>query len=60
MCCKGCLNWSNLTDNAKNPLLLPTKHHFAELLIIEWNQAVHHNGIPEKLAAVRERVILDS
>lgn len=38
----------------KNPLLLPTKHRFTELLVKERHNAVHHNGTPETLAAVRE------
>ena len=52
ICCKGRLNQSDLM---KNPLLLPTKHRFTELLVKERHNAVHHNGTPETLAAVREK-----
>ena len=52
ICCKGHLNQSDLPDNAKNPVLLPTKHHFTELLTIKRHRAVHHNGILETLAAI--------
>ena len=55
ICCKGCLNQSDLPTSMKNPLLIPTKHRFTELLVKERHNAVHHNGTPETLAAVRER-----
>ena len=55
ICCKGRLNQSDLPDDTKNPILLPTKHRFTELLIMERHNSVHHNGIPETLAAVRDR-----
>ena len=55
ICCKGRLNQSNLPLSMKNPVLLPTKHRFTELLVMERHNAVHHNGMPDTLAAVRER-----
>ena len=39
----------------KNPVLLPTKHRFTKLLVMERHNAVHHNNTPETLAPVRER-----
>jgi len=55
ICCKGRLGQSDLPESVKNPVLLPTKHRFTELLIVERHSAVHHNGIPKTLAAVREQ-----
>ena len=39
----------------KNPILLPTKHGFTELVVRSKHFAVHHDGTPATLAAVRER-----
>lgn len=39
---------------SKNPVLLPNKHRFTELLIMEKHRLVHHNGIQETLSAIRE------
>ena len=55
ICCKGRLNQSDLPLSMKNPVLLPTKHRFTELLVQEKHAAVHHDGTPEMLAAVREQ-----
>jgi len=38
----------------KNPILLPTKHGFTELLVRSKHFVVHHDGTPATLAAVRE------
>ena len=55
ICCKSRLNQSELPSSMTNPVLLPTKHRFTELLVMDRHNAVHHNGTPETLAAVRER-----
>ena len=55
ICCKGCLNQSDLPLGMKNPILLPTKHHFTELLVKKIHAAVHHDSTSETLAAVREK-----
>ena len=54
ICCRGRLNQSDLPSNTKNPILLPTKHGFTELLVRSKHFAVHHDGTPATLAAVRE------
>ena len=54
ICCRGRLNQSDLPSNTKNPILLPTKHGFTELLVQSKHFAVHHDGTPTTLAAVRE------
>ena len=52
--CKGRINQSTLPASFKNPILLPAKHPFTALLIRNHHHLVHHNGIRETLAAVRE------
>ena len=52
--CEGRINQSTLPVSSKNPILLPAKHLFTTLLIQNRHQLVHHNGIRETLAAVRE------
>jgi len=54
ICCKGRLDHGDLPVNSKNPVLVPTKHCFTELLIQEKHQLVLHNGIQETLSAIRE------
>ena len=54
ICCRGLLNQSDLPSNMKNPILLPTKHGFTELLVRSKHFAVHHDGTPATLATVRE------
>ena len=39
---------------AKNPVILPNKHRFTELLIAEKHCQVHHNGITETLSTIRK------
>ena len=52
--CEGRINQSTLPISSKNPILLPAKHLFTTLIIQNRHQLVHHNGIRETLAAVRE------
>ena len=52
--CRGRLNEDKLPLEMKNPLLLPTRHPFTDLVINERHQRVHHNGVQETLASIRE------
>ena len=54
ICCKGHLGQANLPHDMKYPVLLPTKHHFTNLLILDRHKKVHHNGIADTLASIRE------
>lgn len=54
ICGKGHLGNANLPMPMKSPVLLPTKHHFTELLIRECHKLVHHNGISETLTCLRQ------
>ena len=54
ICCKGRLEYADVPICAKNPVLLPNKHRFTELLIVDKHCQVHHNGVTETLSAIRE------
>jgi len=51
--CEGRINQAVLPDASKNPILLPAKP-FTTLLLQSRHQLVHHNGIHDTLASVRE------
>ena len=55
LCCKGRIHHSTVAETAKRPILLPTKHHFTNLVVHESHNNVHHNGIRETLNAIREK-----
>ena len=52
--CRGRINEASLPCHAKNPILLPEKHYFSELVIKEKHIQVHHNGVRDTLTATRE------
>ena len=54
ICCWDHLNQADLPSSIRNPILLPNKHSFTELLVQPKHFAVHHGGTPATLAAVRE------
>ena len=49
--CKGKLNNSSLDLGSRNPILLPLREQFVELLIHEIHNHVKHNGILQQLYA---------
>ena len=53
ICCKGRLEYADVSVCAKNPVLLPNKHRFTELVVAEKHCQVHHNGVTETLSAIR-------
>ena len=52
--CKGRLEFSNISTEANEPILLPSKHRLTQLIIEEEHKRVHHNGIKSTLNGVRE------
>lgn len=52
--CQGRLEYSTISTETKEPILLPSKHRFTELVIKEEHTRVHHNGIKSTLNGVRE------
>jgi len=41
--CEGRISQSTLPESVKQPILLPTKHRFTELIIREKHEVVHHD-----------------
>ena len=54
ICCKGRVNNADTTEECKNPVLLPLRHRYTELLIRERHDRIHHNGVRETLNAIQE------
>ena len=53
--CKGRIGNANVTDEAKNPLLLPSRHPFVDLLIFHVHIQIKHSGISDTLSTLREQ-----
>jgi hypothetical protein len=53
--CKGRLNNASLNPGSKNPILLPSKSPFVELLIRDVHDQVKHSGVRDTLTTIRER-----
>ena len=53
--CKGRINESSLTESMKNPVLLPSKQHFSNLIIRDAHQRIKHSGLRDTLSTTRER-----
>ena len=51
--CKGRLGNANISSNANDPILLTPKHWFSTLIIKDYHNQVHHNGIRDMLSSVR-------
>ena len=43
--CKSRINNADTSKESKNPVLLPSRHRYTELLIRERHDHVHHNGV---------------
>ncbi|XP_044171536.1 uncharacterized protein LOC122955864 [Acropora millepora] len=55
MRCRGKIQNSLLNQEAKTPLLLPSKHHGVELIINDTHNRMLHSGVNTTLTAMRER-----
>ena len=53
--CKGRLNNSPLSSGCKNPILMPSKSPFVELLVVNVHNSVKHGGVRSTLTTMRER-----
>ena len=53
--CKGRLHNAPVLEEAKRPMVLPSKHYFTELVIRQVHQDVKHSGISHTLSMLRER-----
>ena len=53
--CHGRIEKSNLPDETKFPVLLPSDHYFTKLVVLSCHVEVMHNGVRETLTQVRSR-----
>ena len=53
--CGGRLHNANLSYETLHPILLPTTHHFTQLVVRRAHNRVFHNGIKETLTELRTR-----
>ena len=51
--CEGRISESHVPDSAKQPILLPPKHQFTEMVVRDCHNIVHHDGIRETLNCIR-------
>ena len=52
---RGRLHHSTLNQGTKFPILIPTKCHFAKLLILFAHEKCLHGGVPDTLAMIRQQ-----
>ena len=55
VCCKGRLNNADVPESSKNPIILPPRHRFTELLIRERHEDIHHQCIRDTLNSSRQQ-----
>ncbi|CAB3999872.1 Hypothetical predicted protein [Paramuricea clavata] len=55
ICCKGRLHNADVPESSKNPIILPSRHRFTELLIRERHEDIHHQGIRDTLNSIRQQ-----
>ena len=48
------LNNSSMSDSSKTPILLPSRHHYSDLVLRECHDRVFHNGVKDTLNLARE------
>ena len=53
--CKGRVGNAPLSQESKNPILLPSKHRLANLIIQDVHSKIKHSGIKDTLTTIRER-----
>ena len=53
--CKGIIKNCNLHLQQKNPVLLPSKHAYIDLMIKKFHHRVRHSGVNDTLIALREK-----
>ena len=46
---------ANVESGCKEPILLPSRHYYSDLIIQEYNTKVFHNGVCDTLNTIRQR-----
>ena len=44
-----------MSDSSKTPILLPSKHHYSDLVLRECHDRVFHSGVKDTLILAREK-----
>ena len=57
MRCRGRIQNSVLNQEAKTPILLPSKHHGVELIIKDKHNRMLHSGVNAPLTAMRGAIL---
>ena len=58
--CGGRVHNAPLSELAKFPYLLPSKHHFTDLVILQAHTQLHHSGVNATLTLIRQRYWIPS
>ena len=58
--CGGRIHNAPLSELAKFPYLLPPKHHFTNLVILQAHTQLHHSGVNATLTLLRQRYWIPS
>ncbi len=53
--CRGRIQYADLPNETKFPLLIPRDHHVTRLIVIECHERVFHNGVGETLNEFRTK-----
>ena len=53
--CKGRVNNAAIPESSKNPVLLPSRHNFCDLIVEDVHKKIAHSGIRQTLVTLRER-----
>ena len=53
--CKGRVSNAPLSEESKNPILLPSKHPLTNLIIQDVHSKIKHSGIKDTLTTIRQR-----
>ena len=46
---------ANVESGCKEPIVLPSRHYYSDLVIQEYHTKVFHNGVRDTLNAIRQR-----
>ena len=57
--CRSQIDESSLSLSEKQPILLPSKHPFTDLINLDHHKIVHHSRKKETLNSIREKIDKD-
>ncbi|XP_064464904.1 uncharacterized protein LOC135376233 [Ornithodoros turicata] len=51
----GRLRYADESDSVRHPILLPSRHRFTELLVLDMHCRLHHTGVQDTLCEIRQK-----